>query len=97
MNRLAGPFAWLYWLKLVLNVLTLQLMWWPRLRRSTTVLAVVAVCVIVGMWCERAMLLVTSLSRSALDRKSVVCGKSVAVRVDHGGRRIIKTQYTNKN
>src|SRR3546814_8891985 len=66
MNRLAGPFAWLYWLTLALNVLPLELMWWPRLRRSTPVLAVVAVCVIVGMWCERAMLLVTSLSRSAL-------------------------------
>src|SRR3546814_16901997 len=30
------------------------------------------------------------------DRKSVVSGKSVSVRVDLGGRRIIKTKNTNK-
>src|SRR3546814_13542635 len=32
----------------------------------------------------------------ALDRKSVVSGKSVSVRVDLGGRRIIKKQNTNR-
>src|SRR3546814_15522449 len=31
------------------------------------------------------------------DRKSVVSGKSVAVRVDLGGRRIIKKKKTNTN
>src|SRR3546814_20057623 len=31
-----------------------------------------------------------------LDRKSVVSGKSVSVRVDLGGRRIIKTKKQNK-
>src|SRR3546814_16775911 len=30
------------------------------------------------------------------DRKSVVSGKSVSVRVDHGGRRIIKKKNTRK-
>src|SRR3546814_6711072 len=33
----------------------------------------------------------------ALDRKSVVSGKSVSVRVDRGGRRIIKTKIYNRN
>src|SRR3546814_8505235 len=32
-----------------------------------------------------------------IDRKSVVEGKSESVRVDHGGRRIIKKKITNKN
>src|SRR3546814_17014704 len=32
----------------------------------------------------------SSVNKSVLDRKSVVSGKSVAVRVDLGGRRIIK-------
>lgn len=66
LDRLAGPYAWLYWLTLVLNVLPLQLMWWPRLRRNVAMLAFVSICVVIGMWCERVMLLVTSLSRSAL-------------------------------
>src|SRR3546814_17478509 len=33
----------------------------------------------------------------AVDRKSAVSGKSVSVRVDPGGRRIIKKQKTKKN
>src|SRR3546814_13488106 len=36
-----------------------------------------------------------SRARSGSDRKSAVLGKSVSVRVDHGGRRIIK-QKTHK-
>src|SRR3546814_18147379 len=32
------------------------------------------------------------LEQQALDRQSVVSGKSVSVRVEHGGRRIIKTK-----
>src|SRR3546814_18100181 len=34
--------------------------------------------------------------RRQLDRKSVVSGKSVSVRVHHGGRRIIKKKTNNK-
>src|SRR3546814_2112858 len=34
--------------------------------------------------------------RARLDRKSVVSGKSVSVRVDIGGRRIIKKKLTTK-
>src|SRR3546814_15540630 len=36
------------------------------------------------------------LSRATQDRKSVVEGKSVSVRVDLGGRRIIKKKKTQK-
>jgi molybdopterin-containing oxidoreductase family membrane subunit len=64
--RLRGPFAWLYWTTLALNVVPLQALWWPRLRRAAPVLIAVAVCIVAGMWCERLMLLVTSLSRGAL-------------------------------
>src|SRR3546814_20559546 len=35
--------------------------------------------------------------RADQDRKSVVSGKSVSVRVDLGGRRIIKKTHTTKN
>src|SRR3546814_15691548 len=34
------------------------------------------------------------LARNGIDRKSVVSGKSVSVRVDSGGRRIIKKKQT---
>src|SRR3546814_16159187 len=37
-----------------------------------------------------------NLGNVKLDRKSVVSGKSVSVRVDHGGRRIYKKTTTSK-
>src|SRR3546814_11956506 len=37
------------------------------------------------------------LADARIDRKSVVSGKSVSVRVDLGGRRIIKKKKTNNN
>lgn len=57
--RLSGPHAWSFWLSLVCNVLVLQLLWWRSLRRRIVVLASVAVLVLVGMWAERFMLLIT--------------------------------------
>src|SRR3546814_16179127 len=46
---------------------------------------------------QRVGLGVLALARSRLgDRKSVVLGKSVSVRVDLGGRRIIKKTKSNK-
>src|SRR3546814_20129415 len=40
--------------------------------------------------------LLCRLDRRGLDRQSVVAGKSVSVRVDLGGRRIIEKQNSNK-
>src|SRR3546814_12317916 len=37
-----------------------------------------------------------AVARSSLDRKSVVSGQGVSVRVDLGGRRIIKKKKINK-
>src|SRR3546814_16874916 len=38
-----------------------------------------------------------TLGELEVDRKSVVSGKSVSVRVDLGGRRIIKKKHTKQN
>lgn len=66
LQRLRGDYAWSYWAMLACNVGALQLLWLPRLRRRPGVLALVAVLVLVGMWLERFMLIVTSLSRDFL-------------------------------
>ena len=64
--RLAGPYAWSYWGALVCNFVPLQLMWWPWARRNASVLFFVALAVAIGMWCERFMLLTTSLNQGFL-------------------------------
>ena len=61
-----GPFAGFYWAMLVLNVLTPQLFWFGRFRRSTRVLFSVAIAILIGMWLERFVIVVSSLSRAGL-------------------------------
>lgn len=59
MARLAGPTAWSFWLAIGCNVGLLQALWWRRVRQSPRALAAVALAVLVGMWAERFMLLIT--------------------------------------
>jgi molybdopterin-containing oxidoreductase family membrane subunit len=61
--RLTGNYAPLFWLQLFCNVLVPQIVWWPRARRSVAVLFVVSLFVNVGMWLERFVIIVSSLSR----------------------------------
>ena len=59
---LAGPYRLLEWAMLTCNVAIPQLFWWPAMRRSTATLASVAVAVLVGMWLERILILLNTLS-----------------------------------
>ncbi len=61
LNRMSGPYAWMFWGKILCNVLAIQLLWFPRVRRNQTALFVIALLVLVGMWLERFLLIVTSL------------------------------------
>jgi molybdopterin-containing oxidoreductase family membrane subunit len=65
-NRLTGPDAWSYWGAIVFNFVPLQLLWLGRVRRSPWMLFAVSGSVAVGMWFERYMLLVTTLSHHGL-------------------------------
>lgn len=66
LDRLAGGYAWTYWGALVLNFAPLQLLWSRRARINPLLLASVGLCVAIGMWLERYMLLVTGLYRDYL-------------------------------
>lgn len=61
--RAAGPFAWTYWAFILLGLGVPQLLWWKKNRTSPRRLFIIAFLVVVGMWEERYMLMVTSLSR----------------------------------
>jgi molybdopterin-containing oxidoreductase family membrane subunit len=64
--RAHGPFALVFWLMTAVNVLTPQLFWSARIRRSTAALFVAGFLIWAGMWCERFMIIVGSLTRSFL-------------------------------
>jgi len=61
-----GPFGGLYWAMLLLNVGTPQLFWFKPLRRSAAVLFGASIAILLGMWLERFVIVVSSLSRGAL-------------------------------
>ena len=62
-NRAVGPFAWSYWSVIAMNVAIPQLLWWKRNRTNRTILFLISLDVLVGMWVERYMIIVTSLHR----------------------------------
>ena len=63
MARLVGPFAPYFWATVVLNVMTPQLLWRRAVRLNPGTLFAICVAVIIGMWLERYLLVITSLSR----------------------------------
>jgi Ni/Fe-hydrogenase subunit HybB-like protein len=65
-NRAFGPYAWAYWIMIGCNVLSPQLFWFKRCRTSVPVLFILSIAVNVGMWFERFVIIVSSLSRDFL-------------------------------
>lgn len=66
LDKMGGSLAPIYWATILLNVLLPQLMWFRRLRMNQTLILVVSLGVIVGMWCERYTIVVMSLRRTHL-------------------------------
>jgi len=65
-NRAFGPYAWAYWIMISCNVLVPQLFWFKKLRRTVPIMFVASILINVGMWFERFVIVVTSLSRDFL-------------------------------
>jgi molybdopterin-containing oxidoreductase family membrane subunit len=63
MNRMFGPYGWMYWLLILFNILIPQALWFRRLHTNVLVLFVIAVSVNIGMWLERYVIVVVSLQR----------------------------------
>ncbi len=61
--RIAGPYWWAYAAMMSLNVLSPQLFWFKACRENLWVVMAVAMCVNVGMWFERFVIIVTTLAR----------------------------------
>jgi len=66
LNRMTGPYAWMYWTLLFCNAVTPQFLWSKRIRTNVVALFIVAIIVSIGMWFERFIIVVTSLSQDFL-------------------------------
>lgn len=66
-NRIwTGPYWWSYWLLILCNGLSIQLLWFKRFRESEFWLFTISIVVSIGMWLERFVIIVTSLNRDYL-------------------------------
>jgi Ni/Fe-hydrogenase subunit HybB-like protein len=63
MNRIFGPYGWMYWLLILFNILIPQLLWIPKITTNVAALFLIAISVNIGMWLERYVIVVVSLHR----------------------------------
>lgn len=65
-NRALGPYWWAYWIMIACNVISPQLFWIKSNRTIPWRIVVISIFVNIGMWFERFVIVVTSLSRDYL-------------------------------
>lgn len=66
MNRFTGAYAWVFWTTIFCNVVSIQALWFRRVRASHAALFAISLLVLIGMWFERFMVIVTSLYQDFL-------------------------------
>ena len=62
-NRAFGTYAPWFWALLAFNIVLPQLLWFRRVRASVRLLFVISIIINTGMWIERFVIVVQSLSR----------------------------------
>ncbi len=62
-NRVFGPYSWAFCTMFFCNVIAPQFFWVKKFRTNIWIIMAVAMCANVGMWFERFVIIVTSLTR----------------------------------
>jgi molybdopterin-containing oxidoreductase family membrane subunit len=65
-HRMTGPYASSYWLLIACNIAAPQALWFKRVRGNAAVLFCCSLVVLVGMWLERFVIIVSSLAQDYL-------------------------------
>ncbi|HTW49469.1 MAG TPA: NrfD/PsrC family molybdoenzyme membrane anchor subunit [Acidobacteriaceae bacterium] len=65
-NRMFGPMGWSYWVLITCNIALPQLMWLRKFRSNVGLMFLMSLIVNTGMWFERFVIVVTSLTRDYL-------------------------------
>src|SRR5258706_15966588 len=64
--NLFSPYGWSYWIMMGCNVLSPQIFWFRKMRRSLMLTFFMSIIVNIGMWFERFVIIVTSVYRDYL-------------------------------
>ncbi|MBV9503999.1 MAG: polysulfide reductase NrfD [Acidobacteriia bacterium] len=62
-NRMTGPYSAQYWFLISCNVVAPNLLWFKKFRTSPVLLFASSIIVLIGMWLERYMIIVSSLAQ----------------------------------
>jgi len=65
-NRMFGPYRLEYWVLVACNVIAPNALWFTKIRRSPVLLFIWSLIVLVGMWLERFVIIVSSLAQDNL-------------------------------
>jgi Ni/Fe-hydrogenase subunit HybB-like protein len=63
MNRMVGPYEYVYWTLITCNIVIPQALWFKKVRRNPLKLFLVSIVINIGMWLERFVIIVVSLHR----------------------------------
>lgn len=65
-NRMTGDYKIQFWTMILCNVIMPQLFWFKKVRRSQAGLLLISILINLGMWFERYIIVITSLSKDFL-------------------------------
>ena len=63
LNRVTGIYRWEYFCLIAINIFFVNILWWPKVRKSPVGLFFVSVVILVAMWLERFVIVVISLQK----------------------------------
>ena len=65
-SRVTGTYSVAFWIMVVCNAIIPQLFWFKKFRKSIIVMLVISILINIGMWFERFVILISSLSQDYL-------------------------------
>ncbi|MCG8580968.1 MAG: polysulfide reductase NrfD, partial [Bacteroidales bacterium] len=65
-NRVTGEYTLAFWTMVTCNAILPQLFWSKRIRKNITIVFIMSIFINIGMWFERYVIVVTSLSKDFL-------------------------------
>jgi molybdopterin-containing oxidoreductase family membrane subunit len=65
-NRVTGEYTVAFWIMLSCNAIIPQFFWFKKIRKNLTLVFIISIFINIGMWFERYVIVVTSLSKDFL-------------------------------
>jgi molybdopterin-containing oxidoreductase family membrane subunit len=65
-NRVTGDYTFAFWMMITCNAIIPQFFWIKKIRHNIILVFIIALCINVGMWFERYVIVVTSTSKDFL-------------------------------